>query len=350
MFQIIEEYLLQEYYGNTLWRWSASVFLVIFSLIIGRTFYWFFTKVIKRWSKNTATKLDDILIDMCEEPVVFGGTTICIWYSISILNLSENLESFVSKLFFIAFVFNIAWLLTRTFEALVQQYLVPITQRTETDLDDLLLPLVRKGSKIGIWGLAIIIGLNNAGYNVITILAGLGIGGIGVAMAAKEVLGNLIGGLMIMFSRPFKIGDRIRIKKYDGKVKSIGLFTTIIIHTDTFNPVTLPNLIFNHEILMNVTQGYEGSWEFITTTLFLSVDSTPEQVDHVVEKIKSIILQSDNTEFYFALLDNNNNYSLGVKYSYAIRNVKGVNRFQLQHQISCTILKDLNNNNIKLAS
>ena len=80
---------------------------------------------------------------------------------------------------------------------------MPLAEKTETDLDDQLLPIVRKRHKLAIWSLGIIVALNNAGYDVGALLAGLGIGGLALAMAAKDTVSNIFGGVTIFTDQPF---------------------------------------------------------------------------------------------------------------------------------------------------
>ena len=82
-----------------------------------------------------------------------------------------------------------------------------MSARTESKLDDQLVPLARKGGKVFIATLGFLLVAQNLGYSVSGLLAGLGIGGLALAMAAKDTLANLFGSLMIMLDRPFHVGD-----------------------------------------------------------------------------------------------------------------------------------------------
>lgn len=81
----------------------------------------------------------------------------------------------MANVYYFLITFNVAWLITRLLDALIEEYLVPLVEKSKTDLDDQLLPIARKAIRVTIWVMAIIIGLDNAGYDVMAIIAGLGL-------------------------------------------------------------------------------------------------------------------------------------------------------------------------------
>ena len=207
------EILTRTYYGNTIWMWGLVLLCISASFLAGRILYYVSRRFLRRLTRRTQTKLDDILVDMIEEPIVLTGILVAVWFSVRLLTLSDTAWLWIERLFYVLVIFNIAWLIVRTLDALVEHYVVPIAQKTKTDLDDVLLPLARSAFKIIIYGLALIVGLNNAGYNISAILAGLGIGGIAIAMAARDTLANMLAGLTVLITRPFKVGDIIEIRR-----------------------------------------------------------------------------------------------------------------------------------------
>ena len=94
-------------------------------------------------------------------------------------------------------------------------------QKTDNDLHDQLLPVLRKGIKMTIRVLAVIIGLNNAGYNVGALIVGLGIGGLALAMAAKDTVSNIFAEFTIFTDKPFRLKDRIIVSGYDDTVEDL---------------------------------------------------------------------------------------------------------------------------------
>ena len=119
-------------------------------------------------------------------------------------------------------------------------------------MDDQLLPVVRKGLRATIWILGILVALNNAGYNVGALLAGLGIGGLALAMAAKDTVANIFGGVTIFTDKPFKINERIKLGGFDGTITEIGIRSTRL-KTLEGRVVTIPNAKFTGGMVENVS-------------------------------------------------------------------------------------------------
>lgn len=101
-----------------------------------------------------------------------------------------------------------------------------------------------------IFALALVVALGTAGMDVTALIAGLGVAGVGVGLALQGILGNLVAGLTIIFTKPFRVGEYIEIAGVSGQVKSIELFTTTLLHTD-MSRVVIPNRKIIGEILHN---------------------------------------------------------------------------------------------------
>lgn len=241
-----------EPFGNPIQDWGITAALIVGSIVGAKLIYFVLSKVVGQLTKKTKTKVDDLLLDMLEEPIAYSLGLIGIWKSIFYLSVSPSAESVIDSSFYLITVGMIAWALVRTLEALIEAYLVPVVEKSESDLDDQLLPILRKAVKSVIWIMAIIIGLNNAGYDVGAIIAGLGIGGLAFALAAQDSVKNLFGGFTIFIDKPFTIKDRIVINGIDGNVEEIGLRSTRI-RTLEGRRVTIPNSKFSDGAIENIT-------------------------------------------------------------------------------------------------
>ncbi|MCB1159365.1 MAG: mechanosensitive ion channel family protein [Leptospiraceae bacterium] len=277
-------FLTAKYYGNTILDWSIAFGIVLASVILAKIVYWISGNVFKKLASKTETKLDDIIVDMVEEPVVFAITIIGLWWAAETLTLSQEVKGWIGKVYHILIAINIAWLVERLIDSLFEEYLIPLTEKTETDLDDIIVPVVRKGVKVIIWSIGIIVGLNNAGYNVGAILAGLGIGGLALAMAAKDTISNIFGGVTILVDQPFKSGDKIEIKNHEGKVKEIGLRSTRL-ENMAGRLITIPNSYFAENPVENKSAEPSRKISFV---LRLKYDTPSEKVEEAMTILKEI--------------------------------------------------------------
>lgn len=105
-------------------------------------------------------------------------------------------------------------------------------------------------ARVLVLGLFAIMALQNLGIELLPLIAGLGVAGAGVALAMQGILGNVVSGLTIIFTRPFHVGDYISIAKEEGEVLDISLFSTTLGHSDRSN-VVIPNRKIVGEILHN---------------------------------------------------------------------------------------------------
>jgi small conductance mechanosensitive channel len=101
-----------------------------------------------------------------------------------------------------------------------------------------------------VFGLFLIMALQNLGIDLLPLIAGLGVAGAGIALAMQGVLGNLVAGLTIIFTKPFRVGEYVSMAGVEGRVETIDLFTTILSHPD-LSRVVVPNRKIVGEILHN---------------------------------------------------------------------------------------------------
>jgi small conductance mechanosensitive channel len=118
------------------------------------------------------------------------------------------------------------------------------------NLDPPVRSLLERGVRLLVLGLFAIMALQNLGVELLPLIAGLGVAGAGVALAMQGVLGNMVAGLTIIFTRPFKVGDYISIAKEEGEVLDISLSNTVLGHPD-LSRVVIPNRKIVGEILHN---------------------------------------------------------------------------------------------------
>ena len=332
------------FYSNTVLEWLTAMGIVFAVLILGKIVYRIFSTVVRKITAKTKTKLDDIIIDMIEEPIVATLVITGIWFALKGLNMSEAATSNLGHTMKFAIVMMIAWLISRLLDAIIEEYLVPLTAKSESDMDDQLLPILRKGSRIIIWSMAIIIGLNNAGYDVTTLIAGLGIGGLAFAMAAKDTVANIFGGFTIFTDKPFVINDRVKIGNYDGSVVEIGVRSTRL-KTLAGRIVTIPNSKFSDSPVENVS--IEPSRKIILQ-LGLTYDTTPENMDKALAILSEIAgangdLTGEPTVFFSGFGD----FSMNITFIYYI--AKGSSTSGTQNSINLAVLKQFNEAGLEFA-
>ncbi len=339
----------KKFYHNTVEEWAIALGLILAGIVVAKILYWVSGRFIKTMTAKTKSKLDDILVDKLEEPVVFAVGLVFTWYALSAhqggLHFTDAADDVIEKLFHILIVINITWLLARTMDALIEEYLVPLVEKSDSDLDDQIMPIVRKGVRSIIWILGIIVALNNAGYNVGALLAGLGIGGLALALAAQDTVKNIFGGIMIFVDKPFRMGDRINIIGYDGMIEEIGLRSTRLRKLDG-RLVTIPNSTFSDNSVENISAEPARK---VTLKLGLIYDTTPEEIEKALGILHSILDENQDvlTKDTWTLFDTYGDFALGLNYVYNIRKEQDIPT--IQTKINLEVLRRFNEAGLEFA-
>ena len=162
------------------------------------------------------------------------------------------------------------------------------TQRaseTSSRMDDQSIPLLRRMAQVTAVVLGLVFVLQNMGVDVASLIAGLGIGGLALALGAQDTLKHLFGSLTIFFDRPFQVGDFVEVGGVSGTIEEVG-FRSTRIRTSATSVVTVPN-----STVANATVDNMGVRTFrrVTTTLGLTYDTSPEKIEAFVEGLRAII-------------------------------------------------------------
>ncbi|MCP4293324.1 MAG: mechanosensitive ion channel family protein [bacterium] len=328
------EFFSKIFYGNTIGQWSLALLIIVGALVVGKFLYWVFSSVLRGLTQKTKTKIDDIILDMIEEPIVFAVTVGGIWFGLQRLVLPENVDNGVANSLQFLIVLSITWLISRLLESLFTHYLTPLADKSKNDLDDQLLPLARKGVKSAVWALGIIVALNNAGYEVGAVIAGLGIGGLALAMAAKDTVSNVFGGFTIFTDRPFTLKDRVRVDGYDGTIEEIGIRSTRL-RTLSGTLVTIPNATFSGNSVENVSL---EPCRKIVLNLGLTYDTKPEAMQQAMDILREI--KEANTDVEEKIIIGFNgfgDFAMNILMIYYV--TKGANIIDTQTSINLEILK-----------
>lgn len=260
---VIPEILTKMYLDNTLYSYLLFLACIAGSVIIGKILYWTIQNFFKKYAKKTKNQLDDILVDMSEKPAIFYIILLGINIGMKFLRFPNypKIPIYYNHLMYLAVVFITAWFISRLIRAIIDTYVKPLTAKTTTDLDDHLIPILSKLVNISAFVIAGIMALQHFGQEIGPLLAGLGIGGLAFALAAKDLLSNLFGSITIIFDKPFKVGQRIKIDGFDGTVKEINLRTTQI-KTLEGRILYVPNAKFTDNVVENVSKEWARKVKF----------------------------------------------------------------------------------------
>lgn len=343
------DFLTQIYFGNTIqqYLWFAGI------LLFGFAFVRFISKVLSRllfklFKKFASEVKGEKFVELLLKPIELLLTVSIIYVAINhltyplqevVFNRKNNAILYIDiidKLFVLFAIISLNWIVLRIidFVALVLAYKASLT---ESKSDDQLVPFIRELFKI----LAIIVGAFVVlgmvfEINVLTLITGLGIGGIAVALAAKDSLENLFGSFTIFLDKPFVVGDLVKVDGIEGTIEKVGFRSTQIRSMDK-SIITVPNKKMIDSALENLTL---RNFRRVKFTLALTYETTPEQIKLITDDINKLINNHPNIkEESIAIFEEFGDYSLNLMVLYFIEMMDYYPYLQIKEDINYQITK-----------
>ncbi len=247
---------------------------------------------------RTATEADDQLVDALVSPLGLILPVIGFYLAMRLLvGVEAGWTGTADRIFRVVTILLIGWTLFRAVDA-VSTLLGELTERTSSRLDDQLVPLLRKAAKTFLAILGFLLVAQNLGYSVSGLLAGLGIGGLALAMAARDTLANFFGSLMILVDRPFHVGDWVTFGDTDGTVEEVGLRSTRI-RTFAKTLVSVPNQVVANATIENHSLMPKRRIKF---TVGVTYDATVTQMETLVARIEEYLRGNPDIDQEFMLV------------------------------------------------
>lgn len=313
--------------GNNIWRFLLVLVVVIATMAAGRIVQFAITAYAGRLAKRKGERPFSLVLKALVWPLyvaIFAAGIFAAKIPLYFddedgirLAISDGWTTIARVVAAIA----VAYALYRLVDV-IEYYLNHLVGKTETKLDDMLVPVVRKALRMTI---AIIATLMIAEYvlgagKVKSLLLGAGVGGIAIALAAKETIANFFGSVTIFTDRPFQMGEVIKIGEHRGPVEEVG-FRSTRIRTTEGHLVTIPNSAIVNTAVENI-----GRRPFIrrTSNITITYDSGHTKAGRAVEIIKEVLgeVPEVNTDpdrpprVYFSDF---NDWSLNIYMSYWVK-------------------------------
>ncbi len=274
---------------NEIWRFVVLFVVILLSLVTGRIA----RMVLQRRGEKlqVAGRMTgfSLVLRALARPIVFLFFLIGLRIGFLFLVMSPQVQSAVDIVVRIMTAITIGYMAYATVDV-ADHYITERAKRTKNKIDDMLAPLIRKSLRVTV---VIIVGIfiaeSLSDKPIATLITGLGVGGLAVALAAQDTLKNVLGSIVIMADKPFKIGERVVIGEHDGPVEEVG-FRSTKIRTLEGHLVTVPNSDIVSTMVRNI-----GSRPYIRrlANITITYDTPPEKVDRAVEIIKQTL---DNHE------------------------------------------------------
>lgn len=288
--ELLPPFMRKQLLGLFYWQVVAVFLLLLLAFIARRIAIHIGDNYFVRLAERTRFRLDQDILKALVKPIgllLFAGVILAGFPNLQFgLRISRTVR--VAMLCVTAF--SVIWIVYRLVDVLAS-YLEGLTARTDSKLDDQLVPIIRKTLKAFVVIIGVIFVLQNLQVDVTSFVAGLGIGGLAIALAAQDTLSNLFGSVMILVDRPFQIGDWVIIGDVEGTVEEVGLRSTRI-RTFYKSLVTIPN---SQLVKTSVDNMGARTYRRIKTYISVTYDTPPEKIEAFVEGIRQIIHANEHT-------------------------------------------------------
>ncbi len=307
------EFLDSVYYNNTIESYLIASGIIFIGIIILRIFRKAILRRLKIWAATTETTLDDYLVNGFEKfgmPLLNIGI---IYFGINYLKLSERIQQIVHNALVVVVTFYVIRLITSSIQIMLESY-VKHREGGEEKLKQIkgLMIVI----KIVVWATGGVFLFDNLGYNVTAVITGLGIGGIAIALAAQNILGDLFNYFVIFFDRPFEIGDFIDLGGKSGNVEYVGIKTTRI-KSISGEQIIVSNTDLTNSRLHNFKRMEKRR---ILFNLGVTYQTPPDKLRQLPGIIKSVIESEEFAEFDRAHFATYGDFSLNFEIVYFVTN------------------------------
>jgi MscS family membrane protein len=275
----------EELLGLRLWQWIALPLALLALVALARLLTRFVLKALRAASRESGLRFDDALLEVTAPPLRWLLFALLLGPVRQALALAGPADRLLAGLGVVLAIGATTWLLLRSADVLSRA--AESRLRAEGRLAAVAaVPLGRRALKGALVLLCALAAAQNLGLNVTGLLAGLGVGGLAVALAAQKSIENFFGGLMLVTDQPVRVGDFCRFGDRVGTIEDIGLRSTRVRTLDR-TVVSIPNSQFATLQLENFARR-DRIW--LSLTLGLRYETTPDQLRHVLVSIKRLLL------------------------------------------------------------
>jgi MscS family membrane protein len=268
-----------------LWQWIGLVALLFVTALVALAATRLVVRSVRVAIRRSATGWDETLAELGVGPLrltigvlIFSAAAPALALAVPVYKVVSALEKAVT-------IFAFTWVVVRVVDVVARAQAQRLAARGRAAATALV-PMARRTAKVAIVLVAAVAALQNFGFDVTGIVAGLGIGGLAVALAAQKTVENLFGGFSLAVDQPVRVGDFCRFGDQVGTVEDVGLRSTRIRTLDR-TVVTVPNAAFATMQLENFAVR-DRIW--LSTTIGLRYETTPDQLRWVLVEVKKLLL------------------------------------------------------------
>jgi MscS family membrane protein len=269
----------------------GAFLLILLGLVAKKILDFVLEKKVIPFLKGTRVDFDYLLTTAASKPAGYILLIAGLAGACAALPLNEHAAKLVFGTLKVLVAINVVWFLFRLVDV-ISEYLAKLTRRTESQLDDQLVPLVSKALKVTVVLVGAVTTLQMLGINVTGLVAGLGIGGLAIALGLQDTMANFFGSVFILIDRPFSVGDWIKIDDVEGTVNEVG-FRSTRIETFPKTIVTIPNKTVANATIDNWSRMPKRR---VYQTVGVTYETTAEQMEKAVRVVRDIVENDEGVD------------------------------------------------------
>lgn len=344
-----QKYLEFSILGNSGQDYIASLLIFAGALIIFKLVQYIVIKKIEILTRRTETDVDDFLIGMVKgvkPPFYF---LLSLYIASRFLVINAVVTRFFDNIIFIVVVLQVVLVLQRVIDYVATKIVQKTTNDEGSDKEKIeeeaVIRMIGRIMKFALWVVAILSALSNMGINVTSAIAGLGIGGIAIAMASKDLLSDMLASLSIYLDKPFRVGQRIQTGTDVGTVEHIGIKTTRL-----RTPQGEELVISNRDITTARVQNFKKMKKRqVKLLLGVVYGLSAEKLEKIPSLIKEIVESVENVEFSRSHFATYGDFSLGFETVYYVKSREMDAYMEAQQEVNLKIYKKFEEEGIDFA-
>ncbi len=287
--------------GIPIYRYGFFILIIFFAFLINKIFNNVIIRILKKWAAKTRFEYDDLFIEAIYPPIsalILLSGFIFAFLTLNIPKDVVNISGFLHQTYPVAFSVIAVWTAYRLSDLLsfiLRNFFAAGDQEIAIQFSD----LFKQSLRILVLVIGGIMIVQNLGYSVSSLLTGLGIGGLAVALAAQDTLSNFFGTVVMLTDRPFQVGDWVQFGDVDGKVETIG-FRSTRIRTWSQSLMIIPNKLLTSEIIQNWSAMPKRR---VKMTIGVTYDSPRDKLQLLLERIRTLLKEDPGVDQNFSLVN-----------------------------------------------
>lgn len=325
---------------------GLSVAVFVLFLALRKIFTKYMLKFVIKLTKKTPTEFLSYFVLSFEKPlrwffIVFGSYLALKYLPFELMEAATLVRLFRSSI-----ILLLSWGFYH-FASISPTLLSNLAEKMNIHIDKLVVPFLTKVARFIIAALAISVVAEEWGYNVNGFIAGLGLGGLAFALAAKDSIGNLFGGIIIITEKPFSIGDWIKTPSVEGTVEDIN-FRSTKVRTFAQALVTVPNATLANEPIVNWSKMGKRQVSF---HLGVAYDTPKDKIGLCIERIESMLYMHEDVhnETIAVRFDRFNESSLDILVYFFTNTIVWSEYMKVKENINFQIMEILEEEGVSVA-